>query len=329
MGAMKLVNLSPLPAESLAPNLPDDVEVVMPEERTSAAAAAVMPGADLVLGDYQSEIDVTDEVVAAMDRVRLYHQPTTGYDLVDVDACAAAGIPVTNAGRATSVAMGEHCVMVTLALLKSLVWCDTQVRGGAWPQHEVVQRSLVDLQGKTVGLLGLGGAGEEAAKRFAAFDCTVLYTARHRRPAEVEDVLGITWAERDDLLTGSDVVVVLVDLNAQTRGMIDADALARMKDSAFLVNVARGAVVDEPALIAALRGGVIAGAALDVVAEEPLPTDSPLTQLDNVILTPHVAGATLETRLRMLTRSFEVVAKAVAGELPDGVVNGVTALRLP
>src|SRR5688572_17378390 len=117
---MKLVNLSPLPAEAIAPNLPEGMEIVMPAERTSAAAAEVVPGADIVLGDYQSEIDVTADVVAAMDRARLFHQPTTGYDLVDVDACAAAGIPVTNAGRATSVAMGEHCVMVALALLKSL-----------------------------------------------------------------------------------------------------------------------------------------------------------------------------------------------------------------
>ena len=326
---MKLVNLSPLPSESLAPSLPEGWDVVAPAERTSQAAAVVMPGADLVLGDYQSEIDVTGEVVAAMDRVRLFHQPTTGYDLVDVDACAAAGIPVTNAGRATSVAMGEHCVMVTLALLKSLVWCDRQVRAGGWPQHEVVERSLVDLQGKTVGLLGLGGAGEEAAKRFAAFDCNVVYTARNRRPAETEEALGITWAERDDLLAESDVVVVLVDLNAQTRGMIDAAVLERMKDSAFLVNVARGAVVDEPALIRALGDGTIAGAALDVAVEEPLPADSPLTELDNVILTPHVAGATAETRLRMLLRSFEVLTIAAAGELPDGVVNGVTSLRLP
>ena len=325
---MRLVCLSPLPPEALAPNLPGDFEIVVPAERTTAAAAAVMDGVDLVLGDYQSEIPVTAEVVAAMDRVRLFHQPTTGYDRVDVDACAGAGIPVTNAGRATSVAMGEHTVMVTLALLKSLVWCDGQVRAGGWPQHDVVARSLVDLQGKTVGLIGLGGAGEEAAKRFSAFDCRVLYTARTRRAPDVEQCLGITWAQRDDILDTADAVCLLVDLNADTRHLIDAAALERMKTSAFLVNVARGGVVDEAALLAALRDGTIAGAALDVFADEPLPAGSPFAGLDNVILTPHVAGATMETRLRMLTRSFEVLTRAAAGELPDGVVNGVTALRL-
>ncbi len=326
---LKLVNLSPLPSEAIAANLPDDFEVVAPAERTSAAAAEAMAGADLVLGDYASEVDVTADVVAAMERVRLFHQPTTGYDMVDVDACAAAGIPVTNAGDATSVAMGEHVVMTTLALLKSLVWCDDQVRAGAWPQHEVVGRSLVDLQGKTVGLVGLGRAAEEAATRFAPFGCTVLYTARRRRLADVEESLGVRWSERDDLLAQADVVAVLVDLNAETRNLIDAEALARMKSSAFLVNVARGAVVDETALVAALRDGTIAGAALDVFAAEPLPAASPLRDLDNVILTPHVAGATAETRLRMLTRSFSVLAAAAAGQLPDGVVNGVTALRTP
>ena len=326
---MKLVNLPPLPSESLAPNLPPDLEVVAPSERTSIAAAAVMAGADLVLGDYASEIDITADVVGAMDRVRLYHQPTTGYDMVDVDACAAAGIPVTNAGDATSVAMGEHVVMATLALLKSLVWCDDQVRAGAWPQHDVVARSLVDLQGKTVGLLGLGRAAEEAAKRLAPFGCTVLYNARRRRPADVEQRLGVAWAEQEEILAGADVVVALVDLNAGTRNLLDADALERMKSSAFLVNVARGGVVDEAALIAALESGGIAGAALDVFADEPLPQGSPLRHLDNVILTPHVAGATAETRLRMLLRSFDVLTKAAAGELPDGVVNGVDRLRLP
>ncbi len=326
---MRLVCLSPLPPEAVTANLPDElaIEVVVPAERTPAAAAAVMPGAQLVLGDYTSEIAVDADVVAAMDQVKLFHQPTTGYDRVDVDACARAGIPVTNAGRATSVAMAEHTVMVTLALLKSLVWCDDQVRAGAWPQHDVVARSLVDLAGKTVGLVGLGGAGEETARRLAAFGCDVVYTARTRRDAEVEAALGERRRRREALLVESDVVCLLVALTAATTGLIDAAALARMRPSAFLVNVARGGVVDEDALVAALTERRIAGAALDVFTSEPLDAASPLRQLDNVVLTPHVAGATAETRLRMLSRSFEVLTAAARGVLPDGVVNGVTQLR--
>jgi phosphoglycerate dehydrogenase-like enzyme len=328
---MRIVSLLPLPPEAVQANLPagHDWEVVAPEPRTQSAVDDLMPGADLVLGDYSGELGVTAASVARMDRVRLVHAPATGYETIDVAACAAAGIPVTNAGRATSVAMGEHTVMVTLALLKSLVWCDQQVRAGAWPQHEVVGRSLVDLQGRTVGLYGLGGAGEEAARRFAPFGCRLRYTARRRRPAEVEAALGVEWADHDELLASADVLCLLVDLNADTRGLIDAAALAAMKPGAFLVNVSRGAVVDEAALVAALRDGTLAGAALDVYAEEPLPADSPLRSLDAVILTPHTAGATLETRLRILQRITDVLVAAADGRMPDGCVNGVAALRLP
>jgi D-3-phosphoglycerate dehydrogenase len=327
---MKLLNLSPLPAEAIAANLDDDlgIEVVVPAERTEDAARDAVRGVELVLGDFSSEIPVTAAVVAAMDRVRHFHQPITGYDLVDVDALAAAGIPMTTAGRVTSVAMAEHTVMVTLALLKSLAWCDRQVRVGEWPQHEVTQRSLVELRGRTVGLVGLGGAGEETVARFVPFGCRILYTARTRRAPEAEAALGVEWAALDDLLGQSDVVCLLADLNDATRGMIDAAAIGTMKQGAFLVNPARGGLVVEDALADALAEGRLGGAALDVFAEEPLPADSALRQLDNVLLTPHVGGATVEVRLGMLERSFEVLTAAARGEVPEGIVNGIRDLRL-
>jgi phosphoglycerate dehydrogenase-like enzyme len=327
---MRLLSLSPLPPEAIAANLDPSlgIEVVVPDERTEAAAIRAVAGAELVLGDYASEIPVTAAVVAAMDRVRHLHQPITGYDLVDVDALTAAGIPMTTAGRVTSVAMAEHTVMAVLALLKSLVWCDRQVRAGAWPQHEVVAHSLVELRDRTVGLVGLGGAGEETARRLRPFGCTVLYTARTRRAPGVEASLGVEWAEREDLLARSDVVCLLADLNDATRGMIDAAALGRMRPGAFLVNPARGGLVDEAALAAALASGHLGGAALDVFAEEPLPAGSPLRDHEHVVLTPHVGGATAEVRLGMLRRSFAVLAQAAADQLPDGVVNGVPTLRM-
>lgn len=328
---MRLLNLTMLPADSIAPNLPPELGITVEDlaERSEEGAIAAVPGADLVLGDFQGKVPVTAAVAAAMDRCRLYHQPTTGYDWVDVDALAAVGIPVTNAGTVTSVAMAEHTVMVTLALLKSLVWCDDQVRAGAWPQHEVVGRSLVDLQGKTVGLVGLGGAGVEAARRFTPFGCRLLYTARRRRPGDVEADLGVTWRELDELVAESDVVCLLVDLNPVTRGLLSSERIASMKRGSFLVNASRGGLVDEAALVDALRSGHLRGAALDVFAAEPLPEGSPLRALDNVILTPHVGGATLETRLGMLARSWEVLTAAARGDMPDGVINGVGALRVP
>jgi phosphoglycerate dehydrogenase-like enzyme len=327
--ALSLVCLSPLPAEMVAGSLPPELDISVTVERSGPALTSVLRTADLVLGDFTGEVKVTEEVVAVMEAVRLFHQPTTGYESVDVDACARRGIPVTNAGRVTSVAMAEHTVMVTLALLKSLTWCDAEVRAGRWPQHEVVGRSLVELAGKTVGLVGLGGAGAETARRLAPFGCEVLYTARRRRAPEVERELGVRWATIDELLAAADVVCLLVDLNESTSHLIDGAALDRMKSHAVLVNPARGGVVDEEALVRALRDGSIAGAALDVFADEPLRTGSPLRELDNVLLTPHVGGATLEARMRILDRSWDVIVRAARGELPDGVVNGVGALRHP
>lgn len=324
---MRVLLLSPLPPEAVSHNLPEDlgVEVIVPKERTVAAVIDAVREVDIVMGDYSREIPVTAEVVAAMDRVRHFHQPTTGYDQVDERALTARGIPLTNAGDATSVAMGEHTVMVTLALLKSLQWCHDRVRAGEWPQHEVVGRSLVELPGKTVGLIGMGNAAEETARRFRAFGARLLYTARSRRSPEYEAEHGVEYATLEELLARSDVVCLLCPLTDQTRRLIDADAIARMKDGAFLVNPARGELVDQTALVAALTSGKLRGAALDVLDPEPPDADDPLLTLDNVILTPHVGGATLETRLRMLQRSFAVITQVARGEFPDGVVNGVAS----
>lgn len=326
---MRVANLSPLPREALTLSLEEltDLEVVAPEPRDQAGVLAAVARADVILGDYAFELAVDRVVVAAMERVRLFHQPTTGYDRVDAEALAAAGIPLTNAGPATSLAMAEYVVMTTLALLRSLAWCDREVRAGRWPQHDVVQRSLVELAGRTVGLVGFGNAAQLAARRLAAFDCRVLYTARTRRPPEVEAGLDVQWAELDELLAGSDVVVLLAELNAGTRGLLDAGRIARMKRGAFLVNAARGELVDEAALAAALADGRLGGAALDVAVAEPPPAGWALRDLDNVLLTPHVAGATLDARVRMLQRTVAVIRTVAAGRLPDGVVNGVTALR--
>lgn len=326
---MRVLLLSPLPPEAVSHNLPEDlgVEVLVPAERTVEAVIDAVRDADIVMGDYSREIPVTGEVVAAMDRVVHFHQPTTGYDQVDDQALAAAGIPLTNAGDATSVAMGEHTVMVTLALLKSLQWCHDKVRAGEWPQHEVVGRSLVELPGKTIGLIGMGNAAEETAKRFRVFGARLLYTARSRRSADYEAEHGVEFATLDELLAQSDVVCLLCPLTDETRHLIDAGAIAKMKDGAFLVNPARGELVDQRALAEALTSGKLKGAALDVLEPEPPAPDDPLLQLDNVLLTPHVGGATLETRLRMLQRSFAVIAQVARGDFPDGVVNGVRAFR--
>ena len=332
MVGMRLACLSPMARDYLETRIPDEygVEVAVLDDRTAATAERLVADADLVLGDHSHEIAIDGDLVAAMGRAQLLHQPSTGYDGIDLDACTAHGIPVTNARGTSAVAMAEYCVLSAMALLRSTVWRHGEVAAGRWPQHEMRAHSLSELKGLTVGLVGLGDAGEAAARRFAPFECTVLYTARWRRPREVEAELGVVWRpDLEALLVEADVVCLLVDLNPGTRHLIDARALELMKATALLVNPARGAIVDERALTAALYDGAIGGAALDVFEHEPPPPDSELLDRHDVLLSPHVGGATREARRGNMRRMFEVIGSVARGEMPNGAVNGITRLRTP
>lgn len=320
---MKVLNLCPVPPETFTHNLDDDlgVEVYNPARRTKADVIAALDGVEVVIGDFAGELAIDADVVAAMTDVRHVHQFTVGHDLVDVEALSSAGIPLTNAGDAAAVAMAEYVVMAALALLRSTSWADRQVRAGHWPQHEVVGRSLVELRGRIVGLVGFGRAAVETAMRLGPFGCTVRYTARTRRPEEVERQHGVEWADVDDLFATSDVVALLCDLNPSTHHLLDADRIAAMKPGAFLVNPSRGGLVDTDALAEALASGHLGGAAIDVAEDEPPPADWPLREAETALLSPHTAGATVETRLAMLHRTFDVLATLARGHTPTGILN--------
>ncbi|HUG86878.1 MAG TPA: NAD(P)-dependent oxidoreductase [Euzebya sp.] len=328
---MKVLNLCPVPPETFSSNLDPTlgVEIVNPPAHTAEAALTVADQVAMAVGDFSGTLRVDAELIAAMTRLRHFHQFSVGYDILDVEALTAAGIPLTNAGDVAAVAMAEYSVMATLGLLKSLSWCDRQVRDGAWPMHEVVARSLVELRSATVGLLGFGASARLTADRLRPFGCQVLYTARNRRPADVEAAHGVQWRTLDDLFGQSSVVIVLVDLNDSTRHMVDAARIATMPRGSFLVNPARAQIVDTAALTAALDSGHLGGAAVDVAEVEPPPADWPLRDRDTTLLTPHTAGATVETRIGMVQRTLDVIASVARHQLPEGVINGVTSLRQP
>jgi glyoxylate reductase len=177
-----------------------------------------------------------------------------------------------------------------------------------------------EVHGSTLGILGLGRIGEQVARRARAFDMTVLYHNRQRRPA-VEAALGVRYVSRDELLATADYVVLTVPLTPATHGLIGRAELARMKPTACLINVARGAVVDKDALTDALTARTIFAAALDVTDPEPLPRDHPLLRLDNVIITPHLGSAAEQTRRRMAEVSVENLLAGLAGRpLPFPVI---------
>lgn len=318
----RLLALPPLDEsllQALFADLP--VTVSVPAERTPAAVTAAVAEADLLLGDWTGGLHLTAEQVAAAPGLAFVQQPSVGVDSLDVDALAAAGVPVANAGGVNAVSVAEWCVGASYGVLRWLTWADAEMRNGGWPQLEIAQRGGGEVAGRRVGIVGMGTIGVECARRFVALGADVACWSR--RPRSPEEAGGARWMELDDLLAHSQLLVVLVALAAETRGLLDATRLARLPTGAFVVNAARGGVLDEGALLDAIRSGQVAGAALDVYATEPLPADSPLRSEDRILLSPHAAGATREAQGRLIAAVIDNVGKAVRGEPVANIVNGL------
>lgn len=298
----------------------DDLEIAVPAERSQKAFVEAVAGADLVVGDYTFELSIDREVIDAMDRCKLIQQPSAGYQHIDIDYAAEKGIPVANSGGANDIAVAEHTVMSGLALLKQLMKADRETRAGNWPQLEI---GGLELFGRTWGIVGLGRIGREVARRLHGFGCNVIFHDPFPPPKTIQNELGVSESDLDSLLVRAEIVSLHCPLNNQTRNLIDMDAMKKIGSGGFLINVARGEVVVEADLVEALRSRKLGGAAIDVFCEEPPGPDHPLYALDNVILTPHVAGVTAESRRRIMAATVENLARAVRGEELHDVVNGV------
>ncbi len=243
--------------------------------------------------------EVVDEsTLRLLPNLRLVANYGVGYDSIDVAACHAHGVAVTNTPGVLDAAVADMTLALILAVWRRLVEGDRLVRERRW-QEGWAGSYLIggDLDGATLGIVGLGNIGQAVARRAAPFGLRLLYTQRTRLPPQEEAALGVAYRPLDDLLSESDLVTIHVPLTPETRGLIDLRRLARMRDGAALVNTARGAVVDEAALVDELRSGRL-HAALDVFAAEP---DVPahLLALPNVVLTPHIGSATHATRAAM------------------------------
>lgn len=308
----RVLALPPMPAEVLGKLFGDDrLELVTPEPRTQSEVERLLPSCDLVIGDWSPSLRVDDPG----PRVCFVQQPSVGTDGLDLKAIAEQGVPVANCAGANAISVAEWCVSAVLSLLRQTVEGDAAVRRGDWPQTTIGGR---ELSGSRVGVIGMGAIGRQAATLFGAFGCAVSYWSRSRHDDTSADYL-----ELEELLSSSDIVVVVIALGDQTRKLLDADRLGRMKPGALLVNGSRGEVVDEAALVQALASGQVAAAALDVFAEEPLPADSPLRDADSVLLSPHMAGSTLQASLRIIGQSKENLRRVLEGEPVVDVVNGV------
>jgi glyoxylate reductase len=246
--------------------------------------------------------------------------------VVDVEAATARQIPVTVIPHLITRTTCDLTVAHVLGLASRLVEADGFTRAGRFHQEQSTTFLNHELGGKVVGMIGLGAIGTEIVKRLLAFEMEVVYTKRSRLSTEEERALGVTWVpERDELLRRSDFVLLMATYNETTHKMIGEREFGLMKPSAFFVNTARGRIVDEPALIEALRSKRIAGAGLDVYWHEPPisePAPSPeLFEFDNVILTPHIGSATREARDRMALATVDNLRAMMEGVRPPNVVN--------
>jgi D-3-phosphoglycerate dehydrogenase len=227
----------------------------------------------------------------------------TGTDNVDVDACLERGISVTNTPGVNANSVAEHTLALMLAVTRQIPAMDRGVRAGQWPRALLVQ-----LEGKTLGVIGLGAIGRRVAALATAFGMRILATSWGPDDGRAATV-GAKHVTLETLLGESDIVSVHMRLSADTNGILNRERLALMKPSSFLINTARGALVDREALIDALREGRIAGAGLDVFHDEPIGANDPLLSLPNVVMTPHNAGTTQEVIDLGLQRAVENVER--------------------
>jgi glyoxylate reductase len=251
--------------------------------------------------------------------VRWVSNHAVGTDNVDLAAAAARGVAVANTPGVLDDAVADACVALALAAARRVAEGDRLVRSGEWTGFSTDLLLGLDLAGATAGLVGLGGVGRAVARRLVAgFGMRGLYAARGRHPG-LERTLAVEHAALDDLLRASDLVTLHVPLTPETRGLIGARELALMRPGGVLVNVSRGPVVDEAALVEALSEGRLA-AGLDVYDREPLPAGHPLTRLPNVVLTPHIASAGRHTRDRMAALAVDNLLAMADGLRPPGPV---------
>ncbi|HET9924382.1 MAG TPA: 2-hydroxyacid dehydrogenase [Methylomirabilota bacterium] len=265
------------------------------------------------------------EFFRSAPRLKLVQLLSAGYDRVDIEAARKAGVPVSNNGGANAIAVAEHTIMLILAVLKRVVRFHNDVVAGKWRVGGFDDQRVYELSRKTLGIVGLGNIGKKVARRAAAFDMAVQYYDIARLTEAEEDVLGVRFVLLPELLRTSDVVSLHVPLDDSTRHLLGAREFALMKPGAILVNTCRGPVVDEAALYAALKGGQVAAAGLDVLMDEPPVKDHPLFTLPNVTLTPHSAGPTWENWTARFRNGFDNIQRVAAGRPPKWVIPELAA----
>lgn len=262
---------------------------------------------------------VNDELLRAAPKLRIAANVAVGYDNIDVDACTKRGVVLTNTPGVLDETTADFAWTLMMAVARRIAEGEALARSGNWKGWNLDQLIGTDVWGKTLGIVGFGRIGRAVARRAAGFQMKVIYTDAVRAPEEAEKAVNAEFRDMNSLLADSDFVSLHVPLLPETRGLFDGPKFHRMKPTAFLINTARGPVVDEAALVFALETKKIAGAALDVYEQEPF--IHPGLKRPNVVLAPHLASASLETRSKMALIAATNVVTLFKGQMPPNMVN--------
>ncbi|KEI43038.1 phosphoglycerate dehydrogenase [Saccharopolyspora rectivirgula] len=305
-------------AEKLAPSvievLGDEVEIRHVDGTDRSALLEAVADADALLVRSATKVDA--EVLAAASKLKVVARAGVGLDNVEVPAATERGVMVVNAPTSNIVSAAEHAVALLLAVARNVARADASLRSGEWKRSAFTG---VEINGKTIGIVGLGKIGQLVAQRLAAFGTKLIAYDPYVSPARAAQ-LGIELVSLDQLLERSDAITVHLPKTAETLGLIGAEELKKTKPGVIIVNAARGGLIDEDALVDALRSGHVGGAGIDVFKTEPT-TSSPLFELDNVVVTPHLGASTAEAQNRAGTDVAKSVKLALRGDFVPDAVN--------
>jgi phosphoglycerate dehydrogenase-like enzyme len=289
--------------------LPDDSEETLLSELNDAITIIIGP-----------RPYITRELIEATNTLRHIARVGVGLDSIDIKAATNQGIFVTNTPGVTSDSVAEFTVSLLLSLAKNIPRCDRSVKDGHWDERDDLLLNHIELKGKTHGIVGMGRIGKKVATRCIAFDMNIIYYKR-TRDLEFEKIAKVTYVPFKTILRESDSISLHLPLSKETLNLIDMPEFLSMKKTTLLVNQARGKVVNETALVQALKKGLIGGYATDVYENEPPALDSELLGFKNVITTPHLAGSTRESRARSAEMILEDVSLVMRGEMPINLTN--------
>ncbi|NDJ52704.1 MAG: D-glycerate dehydrogenase [Chloroflexi bacterium] len=279
---------------------------------------AWVPGCHAIYSLLTDPID-SSVLDAAGANLKVVSQMAVGVDNIDVAACTARGIPVGHTPNALTDTTADLAVALMLAVGRRIAAAAQFVKVGKWDTWRPMELTGKDLYGSTVGIIGFGRIGKAVAQRVRGFDCHILYNHPRSDPDAAQ--YAAAYVNLDTLLKSSDFISLHTPLTEETRHMIGAEELAMMKSDAIIVNTARGAIVDQAALVKALQEGKIGGAGLDVTDPEPISVDDPLLKLDNVIVVPHIGSASVTTRMRIAHMAADNLIAGLHGERLPNVYN--------